>query len=174
MSVRVRDARREDLPRLPEVERSAAEAFRGMTDVPFEVITAIGPGETYAPHMAEGTLWVAEMEGELVGFLAARRHGSRLHIDEVDVAHGQQGQGVGRRLIETAIAHAQEQRLGEVTLTTFRTIPWNAPYYARFGFRALDPEETSPELAELIRAENAKGLNDRCAMRLELQRNGGA
>ena len=59
------------------------------------------------------------------------------------------------------------------TLTTFRTIPWNGPFYRSCGFA-----EWTVDLSEYIEAELAKeavnGLKDRCAMRLLLQRSGGA
>lgn len=46
-----------------------------------------------------------------------------------------------------------------MTLTTFRDVPWNAPFYARAGFRELAAAELSPELAELVREEAARGLD---------------
>ena len=41
-----------------------------------------------------------------------------------------------------------------VTLTTFRDVPWNAPYYERLGFRTLAADEITPGLAA-IRAHEA-------------------
>ena len=57
-----------------------------------------------------------------------------------------------------------------VTLTTFRDVPWNAPFYARAGFRALANHEIGPGLAEVMRQEAARGLDPvtRVAMRRAL------
>jgi hypothetical protein len=44
-----------------------------------------------------------------------------------------------------------------VTLTTFRDVPWNAPYYERLGFQAI--ADNSPGLAEIMREEASRGLD---------------
>jgi hypothetical protein len=56
-----------------------------------------------------------------------------------------------------------------VTLTTFRDVPWNGPFYAGLGFRAVD--ELTPGLAAVRDHEKAIGDDDfgpRIAMRKEL------
>ena len=57
-----------------------------------------------------------------------------------------------------------------MTLTTFRTIPWNCPFYERLGFRTLDEADLSPRLLAVLDEEDAHGLprDTRCAMRLTL------
>ena len=70
-----------------------------------------------------------------VAFMAARVAGERLHIEELDVQDGQHGKGLGKRLLQHAADWAKANGLIRLSLTTFRGIPWNAPYYARFGFR---------------------------------------
>ena len=57
-----------------------------------------------------------------------------------------------------------------VTLTTFRDIPWNAPFYESAGFRPLGAPEVGPGLAAIVRDEAARGLDpgQRLAMRREL------
>jgi hypothetical protein len=56
-----------------------------------------------------------------------------------------------------------------VTLTTFRDVPWNGPFYARLGFRVLDD---LPAGLEAIR-QHEKDIGDddfgpRVAMRRDL------
>ncbi len=46
-----------------------------------------------------------------------------------------------------------------LTLTTFTEVPWNAPYYARCGFRLLDDAELTPGLREIRAHEAAHGLD---------------
>ena len=56
-----------------------------------------------------------------------------------------------------------------MTLTTFRDVPWNGPFYAGLGFRAVD--ELTPGLAAVRDHEKAIGDDDfgpRIAMRKEL------
>ena len=68
--------------------------------------------------------------------------------------------------MQAAIDWARGRRLPAVTLTTFRSIPWNAPFYASMGFVEL--ETPTPHLAATLSKEVADGFEDRCAMRLDL------
>lgn len=115
-----------------------------------------------------GTLWVVEANGGLVAFLAALAHGDRLHIDELDVLRDQQGQGIGRRLLSHVIDWARAAGFKTISLTTFRNIPWNAPFYASVGFSEWDPLEGPASIRQALMKEAAFGLQDRCAMRMDL------
>ncbi|MGA0607216.1 GNAT family N-acetyltransferase [Phenylobacterium sp. VNQ135] len=149
-----------DLQHLPRIERSAAQAFQGR-DVPAFLLTHASPAEAWRPQLEAGTLWVSEADGALLAFLAATADGDRLHIDEVDVDQPAQGRGLGRRLMAHAIGWAMKRGLAQVTLTTFRNVPWNGPFYASLGFME---DDRLPALQEILRAEAEKGLSDRCAM----------
>lgn len=109
-----------------------------------------------------------EADGEVVGYLAGRVDEDRLHIDEVDVLRDQQGRGLGRRLLATAQDWARAHGLRALSLTTFRNVPWNAPFYASVGFREWDPEVAPASIRQALTYEAAKGLTDRCAMVLDL------
>jgi len=49
--------------------------------------------------------------------------------------------------------------LPALTLTTFRDVPWNGPYYERLGFVALAPSDHRPELTALMAEEATHGLD---------------
>jgi GNAT superfamily N-acetyltransferase len=89
------------------------------------------------------------------------------HIEQVTVHPDHQRRGLGRALIETADRWASEQSLPALTLSTFREVAWNAPYYAGLGFRMLAEDELTPGLLELRAEEAAIGLvpADRVFMR---------
>jgi hypothetical protein len=57
-----------------------------------------------------------------------------------------------------------------LTLTTFRDVAWNGPFYQRLGFEELAAHDLSPDLAQILAHEAARGLpgDRRCAMRLDL------
>lgn len=160
-------AQEPDLAHLPAIERSAASAFEGR-DVPDWLLTDASPADNWQPHLNAGTLWVADVDGELVGYLAARIERPRLHIDEVDVLRTFQGRGIGRSLLTVAAAWARANGLEALSLTTFRNVPWNAPFYASFGFREWDPADAPESLRASLAYEAAKGLEDRCAMVMAL------
>lgn len=71
--------------------------------------------------------------GDVVGFLCARPIDRHLHIDEVSVRQEWQQRGVGRRLVFCCLHSARAARAIGTTLTTYRDVPWNAPWYGRPG-----------------------------------------
>lgn len=152
---------------MPAIERSAASVFAGL-DVPDWLLTDAAPADNWALHLQAGSLWVAETEGRVVGFLAGRVERPRLHIDEIDVERAAQGQGIGRSLLSAAADWARAKGLQAMTLTTFRDVPWNAPFYASFGFQDLDPAIAPPSIQASLAYEAEKGLRNRCAMIMPL------
>lgn len=131
-------------------------------------MTDASPADAWRPHLDAGTLWIAEADGTPIGYLAASVQHDRLHIDEVDVLRAHQGRGVGRRLLQTAADHARAAGLSRLSLTTFRDVPWNAPFYASFGFREWDPADAPASIRQMLTYEAAKGLANRCAMVMDL------
>jgi hypothetical protein len=45
-----------------------------------------------------------------------------------------------------------------LTLTTFRAVPWNMPFYVRLGFEEIPIGRLRPELADVVADEAARGL----------------
>ena len=165
----IRKARRNDLPALGDIERDADKLFL-QTDMP--EIGAAEPTDSaaLAALLVEGAFWVADLDGAPVGFLAAGTRQGQFVILQISVARGGQGRGVGAHLMETAMAHGRATGAPDVILTTFRDIPWNAPWYARFGFVEIPQGERSPVVREMQAHEAAHGLDmsRRCALRAVL------
>ncbi|MNE62858.1 N-acetylglutamate synthase [compost metagenome] len=113
-----------------------------------------------------GGSWVAEdPAGRIVGFACARLVGQALHLHEISVRQEAQGQGVGRRLLQQVENAARCAGVRELTLTTFVDVPWNAPFYARFGFEVIDEGLLGERLRGILASEHVHGLQGRCAMR---------
>ncbi len=89
------------------------------------------------------------------------------HIEQVSVHPDHARQRLGQRLIDHVEAWARTRRLASLTLTTYRDVPWNAPYYARLGFDELAESAIGPGLQEQRRKEADRGLGrwPRVAMR---------
>jgi hypothetical protein len=47
----------------------------------------------------------------------------------------------------------------EITLTTFRDVAWNAPFYARLGFAVVDRDDWPPAIAAIVADETTRGLD---------------
>jgi GNAT superfamily N-acetyltransferase len=166
----IEPARSDDLAKLEQVEIAANALFagRGLAGVGANDATSL---EELTHAQAAGLLWVArEPAGEPVGFALLEIVDGNAHLEEIDVhpAHGRRG--AGRALLDAVVAWAERAGLRAVTLTTFRDVPWNAPFYARAGFHTLAPHELGPGLAGLVRDEGARGLDpaQRVAMRRDL------
>lgn len=160
-----------DAPFLPDIERSAGEAFRAIEDLAWIADAEDLPAERYATLIEGGATWVAvDPPGTIVGFLCGQLFDDELHIWELAVNQDRQRAGIGKRLLDTATSWAANSGVRRVTLTTFREVPWNEPFYLRTGFRTLLDHELGPRLIETLRTEIAKGLpgDRRCAMLLDL------
>ena len=165
----IRAASRADLDVIGELEVAAGQRFREIGL--HRIADDPGPSaENLAPHLDQGTIWVAELGGEIVGYAVASVVDAEGHLDQVSVAPGAAGLGIGRELIETVHAWASGAGFPTVTLTTFVDVPWNGPYYERLGYRIVANDELGPELASIRAAETAAGLDvlPRAAMRIDL------
>jgi N-acetylglutamate synthase-like GNAT family acetyltransferase len=167
----IRPTLEHDVQSLPDIERSAAQAFVGW---PALAWLAEGDVMDCAEHRAfvkAGGSWVAEdPAGRIVGFACARLVGQALHLHEISVRQESQGQGVVRRLLQQVENAARCAGVRELTLTTFVDVPWNAPFYARFGFEVIDQGLLGERLRGILASEHVHGLQGRCAMRLCLAR----
>jgi len=171
MRFAIRPTRPDAAGLLPAVERSAGQAFRAYPDLAWLADGDDLPVAHPALRIAEGLSWVAVDRADApFAFLIAERHDDALHIEELDVRQDRQGKGVGRALLRHIVAWAREQGLGTITLTTFREVAWNAPFYAREGFRMVEGEALNMRLRALLASEADRGLKPegRCAMRLHL------
>jgi GNAT superfamily N-acetyltransferase len=168
----IRLATLDDAALLPDIERSAGALFRAIPDIAWIADDDVMSVEAHLRLINAGTCWVGkDANSRPIAFISAERFAQDLHIWEISVHTSAQGQGIGRHLIETAVNHARQSGISAVTLTTFREIVWNEPYYARLGFETLSEDALSPRLRDILAAEIAHGLpgKRRCAMRLPLK-----
>ena len=155
----VRPARNGDLAALVEIERSAGETFRSLG---MDRVADDDPGsvEQLTPYAEDGRAFVAlDREDRPVGYLVLDLVDGNAHIEQVSVHPRRAGQGIGRELVEHAAAWARHRDLPALTLTTYRDVPWNGPYYERLGFRHLGADEETPGLRALRAHERSVGLD---------------
>lgn len=157
LTIRIRPALYGDLAQLPLIERSAARAFRGSSE---DAVAddSVSPVEFYIPFQTDGLVLVSDGPDGLTGFSACQACEDALHLWELAVRHDAQQQGLGRALVEATLALARARRLPAVTLSTFREIPWNAPFYRRLGFQDVPPEAMNARLSAIRLREELLGL----------------
>ena len=88
-----------------------------------------------------------------VGLCRIDAIGDGAHLEQLSVHPDHARRGIGRALLRAGCAWATEQGYRELTLATYRDVPWNGPFYASEGFvevgpvddwhlaRGLEPEE---------------------------------
>ncbi|MBX2802379.1 MAG: GNAT family N-acetyltransferase [Myxococcales bacterium] len=161
----LRLARSEEAERILFIEDDAGERFAevGLTDE-FDGL----PPDLIAGAVADGLLFVLTDDADVpVAFALCRVFDDSLHLQELNVLRSWQGRGLGRRLLDRVREESGSRQLRRVTLTTFRDVPFNAPFYRRYGF--VDLDEGLPDWLRAIRAkEIALGLDVSPRVAMEL------
>jgi GNAT superfamily N-acetyltransferase len=167
----MRTARPNDLAQIRAIEVAAGELFRaiGMAAIADDP----PPSEDeLAACLSEGRAWVATDPADIpVAYILVRVVDGWAHIEQVSVHPLQGRKGLGSALIGLVDRWAEETGLRGLTLTTFRDVRWNAPYYERLGFKTVPEHELSAGLQEIVRREHQHGLDawPRVVMRRQLK-----
>lgn len=170
-SFEIRLAQPSDLPFLAEIETAASELFSQfpvLADLP----TDATPLASFQEAQRNQLLWIAASEsGNPIGFALVKLLGDSAHLEEMDVLPEFGRRGIGSKLVRTVCEWTQTSGIPAVTLTTFRDVPWNAPFYQKLGFRILEQGELTPELHQLVEQEESRGLKRelRVVMRYEIR-----
>jgi ribosomal protein S18 acetylase RimI-like enzyme len=160
MNAAVRTMTRADIPAVQRVERAAGQRFRASDDPRIARCAddAVFTADELGRFIVTQRAWVATEEGNIVGFIVMDVVDGCAHIDEVAVAPDAGRRGHGTALLEQAARWAVLQQLPAVTLTTFRDVVWNGPWYAKRGYRELAEHEWTPAIRALRDEEQQRGL----------------
>ena len=122
---------------LPQIENEADLRYRRVglgrvVDMPPARLTSLEAGRR------EGRLWVAVSPlNRPVGFALMKFPGATAWLDQLSVLQRWQGRGFGGALIEQVALAARSLGHRTLHLSTYRDVPWNAPYYTRRGFEEM-------------------------------------
>ncbi len=142
----VRLARPDELDALPAIEMAADQRFRATAYADLVAGYPTTELEDFVETQDRWGLWVAVDAGDRpVGFAHCKPVGrGTVYVAQLSVHPDHAGRGLGGRLLDRVAAFHGPRGVARLTLTTFRDIPWNAPYYARLGFREV------PDLAREV------------------------
>ncbi len=162
MTINIRAARSEELSAIQAIEAASGLRFVGLMDaIANDAPTSL---ELLAARQAAGQLLVAETDAggapTLAGFVMFRPLEKSLYIEQVDVLPAFERQRIGATLINAVASQARAIGLLGLTLSTFRAIPWNAPYYRRLGFADIEDSALTPDLTAIRREHQARGLDE--------------
>ncbi|MAY18991.1 MAG: GNAT family N-acetyltransferase [Erythrobacteraceae bacterium] len=163
----LRLARPDDADSFPAIEESADHLFKGIAQL--EDIAADGSlfdAQGYRRLIAKGHCLVALQGERSIGFIATEPFRRELHMWQLAVHEDAQRLGVGSGLVRACMIDARNSGFKAVTLTTFRDLPWNAPFYEGLGFEEVTALDAHPRLANELALEADQGLpvERRCAM----------
>jgi GNAT superfamily N-acetyltransferase len=169
MSYTIRPATEADAAFLPDIEQAAGTVFRSIPDLAWLADGDVISVTRHRAFIRAGLCWVATLAdgNHRLGFLSAEVQPDALHIREVSVIPPWQGRGIGKALVERVADEAVQRGFPALTLTTFRDIGWNEPFYQRLGFSTLGESDIGPRLSSILEDEGRHGLPraQRCAMR---------
>jgi GNAT superfamily N-acetyltransferase len=83
-------------------------------------------------------LWLAMLEGRIEGAVAIQGQGRVAHLRWFIAADRFRGQGMGERLLQTAIGFCRERRFPLVDLWTFAGLHAARHLYEKHGFRLVE------------------------------------
>jgi GNAT superfamily N-acetyltransferase len=158
----VRHAQSADLPFLASIEHEAAALFADWPTelgLDAEALKEIDSIQTFREAQESGRLWVAvDANDAPVGLALVHRIDGAAHLEEMDVLPPHGRKGLGAALLEAVCSWAKENGYPSVTLSTFRDVPWNKPFYASHGFQVVEPNDLSPALQHVVDLEHQRGL----------------
>ena len=164
----LRQALPEEVPLLTAIELEAATRFpEDILPEPMRSGHTV-PGEIMAEAVEKGRLWVAAGGDDIpLGYAVWRDIEGLALLAQVDVlpAHGQRG--IGRFLVRRVMEQVCETGYRFLYLTTFKNIPWNAPFYAKLGFMIVPDDDLPGPMPEIIKQERTL-IQNRVAMRCDL------
>ena len=151
-------AQLDDLPSLARIELAAARMLVG--HAPESVLLETTTSAELLDAQRLGHLWVARCGNVPVGFAHVKLFDAGVaHLDELDV-HPEHGRrGVGTRLVRAVCRWAAATGFNAVSLSTFRDVPWNMPFYSRLGFVVLGRSELTAALHAVVADEVRRGLD---------------
>ena len=151
-----RSARTDEIETIRALERASAQRFVGLMDD--LAADEPSPASVLAIRIADGGLVVAAEDEAIVGFVMFRRVETRAYVEQLDVLPARAGRGIGAAMLDEVARRARTAGLDGLSLSTFRDVPWNAPYYRRLGF--VEVADPSPGMVAIREEHLARGLDE--------------
>jgi GNAT superfamily N-acetyltransferase len=164
----IRPARADEIGGLPALEASGGVPFR---ELGMDLVAEFPPPheDVFEAARRDGHLLVAA-DDRVRGFVLLEIVDNCLHVEQITVAPDFGRRGIGAALMRAAVDLARAEGFGRMTLTTYRDVPFNGPFYASLGWQPIPAAELTDGLRGIRDQERAAGLDEwpRQAMQLQL------
>ncbi|MEZ5998226.1 MAG: GNAT family N-acetyltransferase [Hyphomonas sp.] len=159
-------AQLEDVDAMINVDLAAGQLFAPTGHISGEALNDHVPATVLEQAIGAGDIFKTQTrEGIVAGFALVSRRGGTLYLDQISVHPDHGRQGLGASLMQHVFQLAKKRKLKQVTLSTFREIPWNGPFYRKLGFRELARREMADWMLELERIQaQSLDVSQRCFM----------
>ena len=155
----VRTSRPDELGLLLAIEEEADSLYSEVGIGPFA-------SDDSEDHLARAAVVLVAGDPP-VGFASVEVVDNQAHVWQLSVRPSAGRRGVGTALMTAVLDWAAAEGYDAVTLTTYRDVPWNGPFYRRLGFQTLD--QLTPGLAAIREHEKAIG-DDNFGPRIAMQK----
>jgi predicted N-acetyltransferase YhbS len=160
LSITFRLAALHEAESIRTIEYDAAQRFADIDMVGIATARPMDAGFVRRKITASEIVVAVEGAGHCVGFVMFVQMGAGFYIEELDVLSAWAGRRIGAALIERVAELARVAGAQRLLLSTFRDVPWNAPYYRRLGFSTIADANLDERLRALRAAHVARGLDE--------------
>ncbi|NNE82688.1 MAG: GNAT family N-acetyltransferase [Alphaproteobacteria bacterium] len=141
--------------RLRRAEQSDAGGLAACIDAAYARYAARLPdlpdvSADIAEEIAQHQVWVAEIDGTIIGGLVIIPQPGFMQLANVAVHPNHAGAGLGRALLELAETESLDQGYRELRLTTHLDMPNNVRLYEHLGWRETQREGNKVSMKKLI------------------------
>ena len=142
MDIIIREAKKEDCPRMMELIQELADYEKAPEEVTVGfnhfVESGFGPNPVWWAYVAEA---VGKVEGFALYYIRySTWKGQRMYLEDIIVTEKMRGQGLGKLLLDKLIEVAKEKNF---TGMMWQVLDWNEPainFYRKYQGIQFDPE----------------------------------
>lgn len=165
------NAATEEIDTLIGIDLAASTLFEGTGLIDDSALDDHVPSKVFEHAIESGNLLTArDKKGQVVGFALLSRRQDTLYLDQISVHPDHGRMGLGGALITRVLEEAKFRKLKTVTLSTFRDLAWNGPFYRRHGFKEIARKKMDGWMLELEKVQEATlDMSQRCFMRRKVR-----
>ena len=147
-----------EIDTLRALEQASAQRFVGLMDA--LAADDPTPAAALAGRIAAGGVIVATDGEAVVAFVLFRTVEDHAYVEQIDVLPSHAGRRIGAALLDMVAGRARAAGLKGLSLSTFKAVPWNAPYYRGLGFSEVADTALTPGMRAIREAHVARGLDE--------------